>query len=578
VSSAAGRAVVGLAARGDVVPMGARDDVVPMSARRDVGAKSGRLDVVPMSARSRLGRVSLAVAGAVVLVGASGAPADAIPVDPPTGGAVPQVAEREPLVVQGSYGAPAPVVDRIVCRAACAEAGVARPGAVVRVLGKRTQRVAEVLFLAGPGEADDTSAAPRRVTPRAVFVRVPRMAASGPVALALADGTRSAASHAPLIVDASDPVAPSAPIDAEVQGQKVFYDAQRPAELSYVLGGSEPATVTVSLVRVADDVVIERWTQTGVVPGIPRTLTWNGIAGGHVQRDGVYRFRVEAIPASAAAAAPTATAAPDEVPTGDEAGTGGGVDGPAAIASGVGRTSASGPPEPGAAGADATGEQTPEPGDADLAQPGDAGGAEPAPPDDAGGGDTVPPGDAGGSVPARPGDASGGDPVPPGDASGSVPVVPVGGTLVSDGDTGSFTFQRHRFPIVGAHTFGTGAAAFGGGRGHQGQDVFAECGTPIVAARGGRVKVKQYEGRAGNYVVIDGAATGVDFAYMHLRDEALVDEGDRVRTGQLIGFVGDTGRADGCHLHFEMWTGPGWYAGGAPFDPLPELRAWDALS
>ena len=47
---------------------------------------------------------------------------------------------------------------------------------------------------------------------------------------------------------------------------------------------------------------------------------------------------------------------------------------------------------------------------------------------------------------------------------------------------GSFLFQRNIFPIRGAHTFGTGAAAFGGGRGHQGQDVFAECGTPLVAA------------------------------------------------------------------------------------------------
>src|SRR4051812_7219242 len=189
-----------------------------------------------MRAPRRRGRMTLALAGAVVVVvGASGAPADAIPVDPPTGGVVPQATQREPLVVQGSYGAPAPIVDRIVCRTACAEAGVARPGAVVRVAGRRTHHVAEGLFLAGPGEADDTSAAPRRVTPRAVFVRVPRMAASGPVALALADGTRSAASRTPLVVDAGDPVSSSRPIDAEVQRRKVFYDAARPAELSYVL-------------------------------------------------------------------------------------------------------------------------------------------------------------------------------------------------------------------------------------------------------------------------------------------------------------------------------------------------------
>ena len=108
--------------------------------------------------------------------------------------------------------------------------------------------------------------------------------------------------------------------------------------------------------------------------------------------------------------------------------------------------------------------------------------------------------------------------------------------------------------------------------------MFAECGTPIVAARGGVVKFKQYHARAGYYLVIDGARTGVDFVYMHLREAALVDRGEKVTTGQLIGFVGDSGRASGCHLHFEQWTAPGWYSGGSPFDPLPDLQAWDAQS
>ena len=142
----------------------------------------------------------------------------------------------------------------------------------------------------------------------------------------------------------------------------------------------------------------------------------------------------------------------------------------------------------------------------------------------------------------------------------------------------SFLFQRHIFPIRGAHTMGTGAAAFGGGRGHQGQDIFAKCGTPLVAARGGVVKFKRYHSRAGNYIVIDGDGTGYDYAYMHLRDAALVDQGDHVYTGQPIGFVGDTGRADGCHLHFEVWKAPGWYSGGHAVDPLPLLTAWDKTS
>jgi murein DD-endopeptidase MepM/ murein hydrolase activator NlpD len=134
------------------------------------------------------------------------------------------------------------------------------------------------------------------------------------------------------------------------------------------------------------------------------------------------------------------------------------------------------------------------------------------------------------------------------------------------------------FPIRGPHGYGEAIARFGGARHHQGQDVFAACGTPLWAARGGVVKFKQYQSRAGNYLIIDGQRTGTDYGYMHMRSPALVNPGDRVRTGQLIGYVGRTGDATACHLHFEMWTAPGWYDGGHPFDPLPSLLAWDKMS
>jgi murein DD-endopeptidase MepM/ murein hydrolase activator NlpD len=135
------------------------------------------------------------------------------------------------------------------------------------------------------------------------------------------------------------------------------------------------------------------------------------------------------------------------------------------------------------------------------------------------------------------------------------------------------------FPIKGTHQFNTSAGRFGAarrGHTHQGQDVFARCGTPLVAARGGKVIYSGYHALAGYYVVIDGKGTGVDFAYMHLREPALVATGETVYTGQQLGEVGDTGDAVGCHLHFEEWTAPGWYKGGRPFDPLPDLKRWDA--
>jgi murein DD-endopeptidase MepM/ murein hydrolase activator NlpD len=144
-----------------------------------------------------------------------------------------------------------------------------------------------------------------------------------------------------------------------------------------------------------------------------------------------------------------------------------------------------------------------------------------------------------------------------------------------------FALYGYAFPLLGAHSFGDAADRFGApraGHTHEGQDVLAQCGTPIVAARGGRVQYAGYQSAAGNYVVIDGRGTGYDMVYMHMREPSVLQEGDAVRTGQPIGVVGETGDAVGCHLHFEIWTPPGWYEGGSPIDPLPFLERWDLYS
>ncbi len=163
-----------------------------------------------------------------------------------------------------------------------------------------------------------------------------------------------------------------------------------------------------------------------------------------------------------------------------------------------------------------------------------------------------------------------------GGASPEAAAPPPGSTSVK-----TFTFVGAVFPVRGPHDYGEGAAAFGAGRGgrsHQGQDVMADCGTPLVAARGGVVTMRARHALAGNYLVIQDPVTGQSHMYAHLREPASVRRGQRVETGQPIGVVGDTGDASACHLHFELWTSPGWYRGGAPLDPLPALRAWDALS
>ena len=135
------------------------------------------------------------------------------------------------------------------------------------------------------------------------------------------------------------------------------------------------------------------------------------------------------------------------------------------------------------------------------------------------------------------------------------------------------------FPIRGPHSYGSAQNRFGaprGGRSHQGHDVFARAGTPVVSVTAGRVSAVGSNGGAGNYAVVRGDDRR-DYAYYHLQSRAVVSRGQRVRAGTLLGRVGCTGSCSGDHLHFEMWT-PHWWDGGSPFDPLPYLRRWDAAS
>jgi murein DD-endopeptidase MepM/ murein hydrolase activator NlpD len=134
----------------------------------------------------------------------------------------------------------------------------------------------------------------------------------------------------------------------------------------------------------------------------------------------------------------------------------------------------------------------------------------------------------------------------------------------------------HRFPIAGLFDWGGPDARFGAkrkGHRHQGQDLAAAAGTPVVAPNRGVVAAVEYQARgAGHYVVIH--SDDYDYVFMHLRTgSTVVEQGDRVRAGQRVGDVGSTGESSGPHLHFEVWVGP-WYAGGHPIDPLPLLQAW----
>ena len=122
-----------------------------------------------------------------------------------------------------------------------------------------------------------------------------------------------------------------------------------------------------------------------------------------------------------------------------------------------------------------------------------------------------------------------------------------------------------------AQSGGVGAARKG--HTHQGQDIMAACGTPLVAVSRAKVKFVSFQSLAGNYVVIRNKKLHQDYMYAHLAARASVAKGTVVQPGQQIGIVGQTGDATACHLHFELWLGK-WYRGGHPVDPMPYLQTY----
>jgi murein DD-endopeptidase MepM/ murein hydrolase activator NlpD len=144
-------------------------------------------------------------------------------------------------------------------------------------------------------------------------------------------------------------------------------------------------------------------------------------------------------------------------------------------------------------------------------------------------------------------DDSGGDP-------GQILVNPGGGGFVC--------------PVQGAVAFTDSfGAPRSGGRSHQGVDMMAGFGTPLVAVVSGSIS-QDVGGLAGNSIWLSGS-NGTSYFYAHLQD--FVGGSRSVSAGEMIGTVGNTGNAQGGapHLHFEIHPG-----GGGAINPYPTVAQY----
>jgi murein DD-endopeptidase MepM/ murein hydrolase activator NlpD len=142
------------------------------------------------------------------------------------------------------------------------------------------------------------------------------------------------------------------------------------------------------------------------------------------------------------------------------------------------------------------------------------------------------------------------------------------------------------FPVIGAVTYSDDFGAPRSGGTHQGNDILADKKAPAVAVESGKVKFWTTSAAAGCMLYLYGDS-GTTYLYIHLNNDLTMKndnrgscvagtsyapglkDGARVGAGQLIGYVGDSGDANGIHphLHFEVHPND-----GSAVDPYPYLR------
>ncbi|WP_347091020.1 M23 family metallopeptidase [Sphingomonas parapaucimobilis] len=163
-----------------------------------------------------------------------------------------------------------------------------------------------------------------------------------------------------------------------------------------------------------------------------------------------------------------------------------------------------------------------------------------------------------------------------------VPDVAAPAKQAAAGSSAALTMPIANYPVASLH-HDWGDPREGGQRKHQGLDLMAPAGTPVVAALSGTVEKLFDSERGGHTIYIRSPDRRWILYYAHLKGYAPgLAEGQSVRQGQVIAYVGDSGNAGAgnTHLHFAvnwMRAGDDWYQ-GEPIDPYPLLAGKTASS
>ena len=149
--------------------------------------------------------------------------------------------------------------------------------------------------------------------------------------------------------------------------------------------------------------------------------------------------------------------------------------------------------------------------------------------------------------------------IPPGGWSANPPIAPE--------RRAQLLSSEYVFPVAGGATFSNDWGGYRADTGfHQGIDLFSACGTPLVAVHEGTVGRMGWNSLGGRRIWINDT-NGNSFYYAHMSAyNPVLKEGMHVAPGTIVGYMGNTGDAQGtpCHLHLQVHPGGGWAV--PPFD------------
>jgi hypothetical protein len=167
-----------------------------------------------------------------------------------------------------------------------------------------------------------------------------------------------------------------------------------------------------------------------------------------------------------------------------------------------------------------------------------------------------------------------------------LPVLVAVALVCASTSTANARVPRLIFPVVGAVSYSDDFGQMRAGGPHQGNDLLADKRAPAVAVEAGTVEFWTTSASAGCMLYLHGVS-GTSYQYIHLNNDltsgndnkgkcvagvsyanGLVD-GQHVEAGEIIGYVGDSGDANGLHAHLHFEVHP---RGGKAVDPTPFLK------